>query len=64
MSTIAPPRLLSAKEVGRILRCDPATVRALAASGRLPSVRFANRGWHRFRPEDVEKLIAGEENQP
>lgn len=52
--------LLSAKEVARILGCDPAMVRILVAEGCLKLVRLGPRGWHRFRREDVEALIAGE----
>jgi excisionase family DNA binding protein len=55
----APSRLLRAKEVAHILGVTPESVRELVASGKLPSVRFGERGWHRFRPEDVERLIAG-----
>ena len=61
MSTIAPQRLLRAKEVARILSVNPSTVRALVANGDLPSVRLGGSGWHRFRPEDVARLIASEE---
>jgi len=59
-STVAPPRLLRAKEVAQILGVDPSRVRELVAAGSLPSVRFGAQGWHRFRPDDVERLIAGE----
>lgn len=60
MSTVAPARLLSAKEVGRILGVTPTRVRQLVANGDLPSVRLAAQGHHRFRLADVERLIAGE----
>jgi excisionase family DNA binding protein len=56
--------LLRAKEVARLLGCDPSRVRELVASGELPSVRLGSKGWHRFRPEDVERLIAGEVRFP
>jgi excisionase family DNA binding protein len=61
MPTIASSRLLRAKEVAHILGVDPSRVRELVANGDLPSVRLGAQGWHRFRPEDVERLIAGEE---
>jgi excisionase family DNA binding protein len=60
MVTTAPPRLLRAKEVADILGVDPSRVRALVASGDLPSVRLGEHGWHRFRLEDVERLITGQ----
>jgi excisionase family DNA binding protein len=59
MPTITPSRLLRAKEVARILGVDPSRVRELVASGDLPSIRLGAQGWHRFRLEDVERLIAG-----
>jgi excisionase family DNA binding protein len=59
MAITAPPRLLRAKEVADILGVTPDRVRELVASGDLPSVRFGEHGWHRFRLEDVERLIAG-----
>jgi excisionase family DNA binding protein len=59
MPTIAPSRLLRAKEVAHILGVDPSRVRELVASGDLPSVRLGAQGWHRFRLKDVEALIAG-----
>ena len=59
-TTSTSARLLRAKEVAQILGVDPSTVRELVASGDLPSVRFGAQGWHRFRPADVEALIAGE----
>ena len=61
MPGIAAPRLLRAKEVARILGVTPWRVRALVASGDLPSIRLGHQGWHRFRLEDVERLIAGQE---
>jgi excisionase family DNA binding protein len=61
MSTIASPRLLRAKEVAQILGVDPKRVRELVATGDLPSVRLGGAGWHRFRIEDIEHLIAGED---
>jgi excisionase family DNA binding protein len=61
MTALAPTRLLRAKEVARILGVDPRRVRELVASGDLPSIRLGVQGWHRFRLEDVERLIADEE---
>jgi excisionase family DNA binding protein len=59
-TTTAAARLLRAREVAQILGVDPSRVRELVASGDLPSVRLGAQGWHRFRREDVERLIAGE----
>jgi excisionase family DNA binding protein len=64
MTIAAEPRLYRASEVARILGVTSARVRELAADGQLPSVRLGEQGWHRFRLEDVERLIAGEENSP
>jgi hypothetical protein len=64
MAITAPPRLLRAKEVADILGAAPDRVRALVASGDLPSVRLSEHGWHRFRLEDVERLISGEGKSP
>jgi excisionase family DNA binding protein len=60
-TTYSPPaRLLRAKEVAEILGVTVEYVRALVRDGRLRSCRIGEEGWHRFRPEDVEALIAGE----
>jgi excisionase family DNA binding protein len=53
-------RLLRASEVAQMLGVEPARVRELVTNGDLPSVRLGAQGWHRFRREDVERLIAGE----
>ena len=59
--TVAPPlRLYRASEVARILGVSPARVRELVVTGQLQSVRLDGTGWHRFRAEDVERLIAGD----
>jgi excisionase family DNA binding protein len=62
MATIAPqPRLLRVKEVANILGVSPNRVRELVANGDLASIRLGSQqGWHRFRLEDVERLIAGD----
>jgi excisionase family DNA binding protein len=64
MATVAPPRLLRAKEVADLLGVTAWRVRELVASGDLPSVRFGLKGWHRFRLEDVERLISGQVRVP
>ena len=64
METDTPARLLQASEVARMLGVNPKTVRELVKSGELPSVRLGGQGWHRFRREDVEQLIAGEVRFP
>jgi len=64
MSIATEPRLYRASEVARLLGVSSARVRDLAASGQLPSVRLGEQGWHRFRLEDVERLIAGKKPSP
>jgi excisionase family DNA binding protein len=56
----ATPRLIGASEVAAMLGCSRERVLALVSEGALTSVRFGARGWHRFRREDVERLLAGE----
>ncbi len=58
------PRLLTVTEVANMLRVSPPRVRELVSSGRLKSVRLSPQGRHRFRVEDVEQLIRGEESNP
>jgi excisionase family DNA binding protein len=60
MSTATAPRLYRAREVAELLGISTKRVRELVATGELPSVRLGSQGWHRFRAEDVERLIAGE----
>ena len=64
METETSARLLRAREVARMLGVDPKRVRELVASGDLPSVRLGGQGWHRFRLEDIERLIAGDRRAP
>jgi excisionase family DNA binding protein len=64
MTIATEPRLYRASEVARILGVTAERVRELVATGDLPSIRLGGQGWHRFRAEDVERLIAGEENSP
>ena len=52
-------RLLKASEVAEMFGLGRDYVRFLVAAGKLESVRFGPNGWHRFRVEDVERLIAG-----
>ncbi len=61
MSTLSY-RLLSAAEVARVLNVSRETVLRYVAEGHLPSVRVGAKGRHRFRPEDVERLIHGDES--
>ena len=50
-------QLLTAEEVGHILRIHPKTVYAWARSGILPAARLGP-ATVRFRPEDVDRLVA------
>lgn len=61
MLTKTPPRLLRASEAAAMLGISVDRLRDLVAEDVLRSVRLAGTGWHRFRVEDVERLIAGEE---
>ena len=64
METEGSARLLRAREVAQMLSVDPKRVRELVASGDLPSVRLGSQGWHRFRLEDVERLIGRDRSAP
>jgi excisionase family DNA binding protein len=60
MTSFSLPRLLTAEEVGRILRLKPATVYEAAAAGRIPCVRLwrgRRKSLIRFRGEEIEALI-------
>jgi Helix-turn-helix domain len=61
LSTVTTPRLLLANEVAAVLRCTPRRVRQLTADGVLNPIRLSPQGHLRFRAEDIERLIAGEE---
>ena len=53
-------QLMTADEVGKVLRLKPATVYEGAASGRIPCVRLwkgNRRDLVRFRRQDIERLI-------
>jgi excisionase family DNA binding protein len=63
MAVATAPRLYRASEVARILGVTPSRVRELVTTGQLRSIRLDGTGWHRFRAEDVERLIAGEEDE-
>jgi excisionase family DNA binding protein len=60
VSTVTTPRLYRASEVARLLGVSKERVRELVATGELRSVRLGGTGWHRFRPDDIERIIAGE----
>jgi excisionase family DNA binding protein len=66
MSVAVEPRLYRASEVARILGVAPGRVRELIARGKIRSLRLGaneGQGWHRIPAEEVERLIAGEENE-
>jgi excisionase family DNA binding protein len=64
MAVATKPRLLRASEVAVLLGTSRERVLELIASGELRSIRLGGTGWHRFRAEDVERLIAGEDPSP
>jgi excisionase family DNA binding protein len=51
------PKLLRMSEAAAVLGVSTFTIRNLIVSGRLPSVRFGPKGWHRIRRDDVERLV-------
>jgi predicted DNA-binding transcriptional regulator AlpA len=53
-------RLLRTREVAEMLACSRARVHQLAQTGVLSPVRLVPLGDLRFRVEDVERLIAGD----
>lgn len=60
MSTEPTTPLLTAEEVGQLLRLKPATVYEAAADGRIPCVRLwrgRRKALIRFRLADIERLI-------
>lgn len=57
-------RLLSPSDAARILGVVPATVRAMALSGRLPPATMTESGIRLFRREDVERLAAERAEHP
>ena len=63
-TTTATRRLLRASEVAEIYGLSRDYLHVLVGEGKLNSVRIGEHGWHRFRVEDVERLIAGEERVP
>jgi excisionase family DNA binding protein len=58
-STQVERRLVLASEVASMLGVGLPYVRQLVREGKLEAVRIGGTGWHRFRVEDVERLIAG-----
>jgi excisionase family DNA binding protein len=57
--TVPAPRLLRTAEAAALLGVSPWRVLRLVDEGVLRPVRFGERGWSRFRVEDVEKLFNG-----
>jgi excisionase family DNA binding protein len=60
MATAAAPRLLTTREVARILRVHPKRVHQLVAGGTLHPIQLVEGGRFRFLVEEIERLIAGE----
>jgi excisionase family DNA binding protein len=54
-------RLLSSSGAAEMLGLSRDYLGQLVAKGKLRSVRLGEHGWHRFRIEDVERFLAGEE---
>jgi excisionase family DNA binding protein len=60
MSNETPDDVLTAQEVGRLLKLKTVTVYAAAADGRIPSVTLwkgKRRSLLRFRREDIDALL-------
>jgi hypothetical protein len=55
------PKLMDAREVGRLLRCSAERVRQLARAGEIPSVRLTDspKARVRFRRDDVRRIVVG-----
>ena len=60
--TLATPRrarLISAAVAADLLGVSVCTIRRRAHDGTLPAVRLGEKGWLRFRRDDVEAFISG-----
>jgi excisionase family DNA binding protein len=53
------PELLTAREVGAVLRLTDTRVRQLARDGQIQAIRIGEKGVWRFRAEDVERFLEG-----
>jgi excisionase family DNA binding protein len=59
-STQVQQRLLRGSDVALMLDISQSQLLRLVAEGKIEAIRLGDRGWHRFRIDDVERLIAGE----
>ncbi len=51
------PDLLTVKEVAKILRVSPLTIKRWGKKGKLPAIRINSRGDRRYRKEVVLRLL-------
>lgn len=57
------PDLLTLKEVAKLLRVSPLTIKRWGKSGKLPAIRINSRGDRRYRKQVVLKLLGVEEEK-
>lgn len=55
------PDLLTLKEVAKLLRVSPLTIKRWGKKGKLPAIRINSRGDRRYRKEVVLKLLGVQE---
>jgi excisionase family DNA binding protein len=63
MSAVTSERLLSSREVARIVGVSLETVQLWVRSGRLRAIRVGPHGRYRIRERDVEQLFASAEDE-
>lgn len=52
-------KMLTVAEVSQLLHVHPNTVRTWSDNGLLKAYRLGHRGDRRFKPEDIDRLLAG-----
>ena len=51
------PDLLTVREVAKILRVSPLTIKRWGKRGKLPAIRINSRGDRRYRKEQILQLL-------
>ena len=57
------PELLTVREVAKILRVSPLTIKRWGKRGKLPAIRINTRGDRRYRKEVILRLLGVEEEK-